>query len=333
MDIAFKLFIIILVTYGFSKLARRFHLSEVIGMIVAGLLLTIPLAYEHLILGHEAMVNGLATAGLITLMFLAGFEVSGNLLFKEEKDAIVVTLFTLSASLLIGTIVFTLLGFGLPAAIIMGICFGVTAEGTKARVLLQLKKLKTKLGALLMGTGIINDIIGVFLLLFVSYIFTHGFQVSELFTLFAVLLAFFAGMMAHYSLNRFSAKLKRIERLLLFTLVPFFFVNMGIKFDFHSLKLDPWILLVVLLTATLSQIIGVFLTKPITKLRLKQLFLVGWGMNSKGAVELAIAYIALNIGLLPPTLYSSLVVTALVSTILFQIIIFRMVKKNPGIMD
>ncbi len=333
MDIAFKLFIIILVSYGFSRAAHRLHLSKVIGMIVAGLLFTIPFVYEHLILGHEAMVNGLAIIGLITLMFLAGFEVSGNLLFKEEKDAIVVTLFTLSTSLLIGTIVFTLLGFALPAAIIMGICFGVTAEGTKARVLLQLKKLKTKLGALLMGTGIINDIIGVFLLLLVSYIFTRGFQVSELFTLFAVLLAFFAGMMAHYSLDRFSAKLKRIEKLLLFTLVPFFFVNMGIKFDFHSLRLDWWIFLIVLVVATLSQIIGVFLTKPITKLRPKQLFLVGWGMNSRGAVELAIAYIALSIGLLPPTLYSALVLTALVSTILFQIIIFRMVKKNPGIMD
>jgi len=54
-------------------------------------------------------------------------------------------------------------------------------------------------------------------------------------------------------------------------------------------------------------------------------------MNSKGAVELAIAYVALHIGILTLDLYSALVMTALVTTILFQIIIVRMVKKDPKI--
>ena len=107
---------------------------------------------------------------------------------------------------------------------------------------------------------------------------------------------------------------------------------MGLNFDLSSLTLQPFLFFIVFFTATCGQILGVFLTKPITGLRSRQLFLIGWGMNSKGAVELAIGYIALTLGLLPVELYSALVLTALISTVMFQIIIFRMVKKYPKIM-
>ena len=56
-------------------------------------------------------------------------------------------------------------------------------------------------------------------------------------------------------------------------------------------------------------------------------------MNSKGLVELAIAYLAFQLGLLPISLYSALVVTAVVTTLVFQVVIFSMIKNNPGIMD
>ncbi|MEA3450243.1 MAG: cation:proton antiporter [Patescibacteria group bacterium] len=332
MNIILSFIIIIIVSFIFSKIARRFHLSEVIGLILAGIVLTVP-GFRHLIIGgHEILMENLAIVGLGTLMFLAGFEVSGNLLFKEEKDAITVTIFTLFTSLILATLVFLSLGYSLAASLIMGVCFGITAEGTKARALIQLNKLKTKIGALLMGVGIINDMIGVFLLFLISYIFTSSFEIKEILILLLVLISFFAGIFVHYHLNRFSRSVKRLEKFLLYILVPFFFVNMGAKFDFGVLALDWHIVLIVIITATAGQILGVYLTKPITKLSGKQLFLVGWGMNSKGAVELAIAYIALTIGLLPAVLYSSLVVTALVSTMLFQVIFFYMVKKYPRIM-
>ena len=333
MPLILSLLTILAISFFFSWLSRKFHLSEVIGLILAGLILSFPFFRQIVIVGHEDLIASLANVGLLTLMFLAGFEVSWRMFAKEEKDAFVVTLFTILTSLILGTIVFILLGFSLEAALIMGVCFGITAEATKARVLIQLKKLKTRLGSLLMGAGIINDIIGVLFLGIITYIFNKDFSVNEIKILGEVLLAFFAGIAVHYVFNRFSQKVKILEKSLFILVVPFFFVNMGMHFNLQSLKMDYRILLIVIITATAGQIIGTILTKPITKLKWKQLYLVGWGMNSKGAVELAIAFIALQVGLLPVNLYSALVLTALTTTILFQIIIFRTVKQDPTIMD
>lgn len=332
MSLEVSIILILFISYLFSLIAQRLHLSRVIGLIFAGLILTMPPFKGWLVVGNEMVFERLANLGLLTLMFLAGFEVSWNMLKKERRDAIIITLFTVITSLVLGVSVCLMLGFSWGAALIMGVCFGITAEGTKARVLLQLKKIKTRIGALLMGTGIINDIIGVILLLIITYVFTRGFNLAEAELLGGVLLAFGVGVYVHYKFDRFSKEIRLLEKILLIVAVPFFFVNLGIHFDILSLSLDPRILIIIIITATAGQILGVMLTRPLTHLEYKQLFLIGWGMNSKGAVELAIAFIALSVGLLPAVLYSSLVVASLVSTIIFQIIIFRMIKRYPKIM-
>jgi Kef-type K+ transport system membrane component KefB len=74
------------------------------------------------------------------------------------------------------------------------------------------------------------------------------------------------------------------------------------------------------------------LAKPFTLLSWRQLYLVGWGMNSRGAVELALALLALQTGLIEKDVYSSLVLMALVTTLIFPVVLRRMLAKNPDIM-
>jgi Kef-type K+ transport system membrane component KefB len=81
-----------------------------------------------------------------------------------------------------------------------------------------------------------------------------------------------------------------------------------------------------------GKIMGSLSAKLFTRLSLKQLYLVGWGMNSRGAVELAIAFLALQAGLVSVNVYSSLIIMALATTIIFPFIFRRMVKKDPEIM-
>jgi len=333
MSLELTILIIILISVIFTKLARRLHLSDVIGLIFVGIFLSIPFIREFIIGGHEEFIASLANIGLYTLMFLAGFEFSWNMLLKEEKSTVVVTLFTIITSLFFGTTVFYLLGFSFSTALVMGICFGITAEATKARVLIQLNKLKSKVGTLMMSTGIINDVVGILLFSGVLYFFANSFSFGEVEILIGMLVSLFAGMLVHIKYDRLSQSVQMVEKFLLNAVVPFFFVNMGILFSSGIEHVSIIILLITIITASAGQIVGVFLTKSVTKLRAKQLYLLGWGMNSKGAVELAIAYIALNAGLLTKSLYSSIVIMVIITTFLFQIIIFKTVKKNPGIMD
>ena len=75
------------------------------------------------------------------------------------------------------------------------------------------------------------------------------------------------------------------------------------------------------------------MTKKFTKFNFKQLFLIGWAMNSRGAIELAFALLAFQQGILNNELYSSLVIMALVTTLIFPFVIINLIKKVPKIMN
>ena len=139
--------------------------------------------------------------------------------------------------------------------------------------------------------------------------------------------------LVHRIIKRISLGVQYFEKFLLIFVIPFFFISMGIHFSFQSLILKPFLLLIIIIVAIAGKIFGVLLTKPFTKLSLKQLYLVGWGMNSRGAVELAVAFVAFRIGLLSAGIYSSLVIMALTTTLIFPFFIVPMVKKEPHIMD
>lgn len=332
MNLFFSLIVILIISSIFIFISKKFHFSEVIGLIVVGLILSIPFLKENLITGHEFFIEDLSNIGLFTLMFISGFEISGNMLAREKKDSFILALSTVSISLILGFSVFSLLGYSTYTSLIMGICFGITAEATKARVLLQLKELKTRVGALLLGTGILNDVFGVLVLVLVTYLFNNNLSFKEVWILGGVLFSFGVGMVVHVFFNRFSTEVKVLENVLLHSLVPFFFVNMGLSLNLSQFHLSWKIFLIVLVVSFAGQMLGSFFSRLFIKLTNKQALLVGLSMNSKGAVELAIAFVAFNVGIITNELYFALVATALVSTILFQTIAFKMSFRHPEIM-
>ena len=56
-------------------------------------------------------------------------------------------------------------------------------------------------------------------------------------------------------------------------------------------------------------------------------------MNSRGAVELVIALLALNHGLITQEVFSALVAMAIVTTLDFPFVLQREIKKNPATLD
>ncbi len=88
-----------------------------------------------------------------------------------------------------------------------------------------------------------------------------------------------------------------------------------------------------LMIAVLSKFTGVVLVKPFTNLKWKQLYLIGWAMNSRGALEVAFALIAFRMNLLSAELYSSLIIMTLITTMIVPFIAKRMVTKDPKIVQ
>lgn len=332
MTVALTLFICIVISFLFTILAKKLSISVVIGLILSGILLGSPEIKNAVIGPNEDFVLLLGTLAFFILMFLAGLEISWCLLYKERKEATAVAFFAAIIPLFLGFFVFLQLGFSLMVCLTIGVSMSITAEATKARVLLELDKLNTQVGSLMMGAGIIDDMMGLTLFAIISYVFTGKAATQEFFQTIMAIGAFFLGIIVHKLMGREKSVVLKIEKLLLTFLIPFFFISMGIHFSFRSLFLKPWLIAVVILLAISGKIAGSILAKPFTRLSWKQLYLVGWGMNSRGAVELALALLALQAGLIEKDVYSSLVLMALVTTLIFPVVLRRMLAKNPDIM-
>jgi Kef-type K+ transport system membrane component KefB len=330
--LVFTSFICIAVSFLFTLLAKKLNLSVVIGLILSGILLGSPGIKNAIIGPNEGFVVALGNLAFFILMFLAGMEVSWCLLYKERKEATAVALLAAIIPLLLGFLVFLQLGFPLVTCLTVGISMSITAEATKARVLLELGKLDTQLGSLMMGAGIIDDMMGLTLFAVISFIFTGKTATHEFIQTLVAIGTFFLGIIVHKLLGREKPLVQKVEKFLLTFLIPFFFISMGIHFSFESLFLKPWLAVFVIVLAIIGKITGSLFAKLFTQLSWRQLYLVGWGMNSRGAVELALALLALQAGLIDKDMYSSLVLMALVTTLIFPVVLRRIIAKNPDIM-
>jgi Kef-type K+ transport system membrane component KefB len=115
-------------------------------------------------------------------------------------------------------------------------------------------------------------------------------------------------------------------------IVPFF-ANVGINFDYSTLFSSVALLAATVILAFLGKILGTILVKPFSSLNLKQLYYVGWAMNSRGAAELVIALAAKQFGLIPTEVFSALVAMSLITTLTFAPVLARGITKNPEMMN
>ena len=98
----------------------------------------------------------------------------------------------------------------------------------------------------MMGAGIIDDILGLSLFAAVSYFFIGNVATKEFTNTIIAISAFFIGIIVHKFVGREGLIVSYIEKFLLLFLVPFFFIGMGIHFNFQSLFLNPWLLIVII---------------------------------------------------------------------------------------
>ena len=126
--------------------------------------------------------------------------------------------------------------------------------------------------------------------------------------------------------------IKVTELVALGFIVPFFFANVGINFEFDTLFTSLALLIITVAIAFFGKIFGCMLIKPFSRLTMKQLYYTGWAMNSRGAAELVIALAAQQLGLIPLDVFSALVAMSLITTLVFPPVLARGIKKNPDLM-
>jgi len=140
---------------------------------------------------------------------------------------------------------------------------------------------------------------------------------AELAGLHAILGAFLAGLFlrGEVLMRKISHEVtSMVHDLSLGFLAPFFFVSAGFHVDLAAL-IDNWqLVLAVLALAVVSKTLGSGLLYLFSRNGWKEALMIGVGMNVHGAVEIIIAEIAYELGLIGKDLFSIIVFMAFVTT-------------------
>lgn len=166
--------IILLSTKLLGLITRRVHMPQVVGALLAGLILG-PAVFGIV---HETdFIDKMAKLGVIVLMFGAGMETDIKELKKCGKASFIIAMFGVFIPLAGGFAVAALFNGGslinmdikaLLQNLMIGVILTATSVSITVETLQELGKLRTASGTAVLGAAVIDDIIGIVLLTVVT---------------------------------------------------------------------------------------------------------------------------------------------------------------------
>lgn len=220
-EFLFDIALILMSTKLLGLLTKKIQLPQVVGALLAGLLLG-PACLNIL---HETdFILQLAELGVIVLMFTAGLETDIKELKKTGKASIIIAILGMIVPLIGGFTLATVFNKGgisdaqapiLLQNIFIGIILTATSVSITVETLKELGKLNTRAGNAILGAAIIDDILGVIALTVVTS--ATSTEVSIGLVLIKIILFFIVGGLAgvifskamEHSMNRYNMDLRR----------------------------------------------------------------------------------------------------------------------------
>ena len=107
----------------------------------------------------------------------------------------------------------------------------------------------------------------------------------------------------------------------------FFFIWVGLQTNITDLMINPIFGIILTVLAFSGKFFGTLIGNWIAAGNLHEGVIMGWGMNSRGAVELIVAQIALANNIIDHNLFSAIVFMAITTSIISPIVFKYMLKK------
>jgi Kef-type K+ transport system membrane component KefB len=390
LNLLIQIGVILMVARGVGFLFRRIHQPQVMGEMMAGILLG-PSFLGWLAPGLSAalfppeslgFLSVLSQFGLLLFMFLIGLELDLKSLQGHKRTALMVSQASITAPFLLGILLafflyprlsdenVSILHFML----FIGAAMSITAFPLLARILTERNMLRTTLGALAISAAAINDVAGwiilavvvvlvrvsevsiplwltmiglVVYLLLVFYPIrwllgrvdrytkrkghiTHN--ILALLLLFVLLSAwttewlgvhamfgaFLAGVVMPKSNMLVHGLAERLNDLAVVLLLPIYFAITGLRASIGLVNgLELWALtLLIILVATLGKFGGTVVAARWSGMPWRESSALGILMNTRGLMELVLLNIGLDLGVISPTLFTMMLLMALVTTFL-----------------
>ena len=351
--------IIIIFAKFFGILARKCKAPQVVGEIIAGLLI------GPSILGLVEQTDFLmemAEVGVVLLMFSAGLETDIKELLKTGPVAFLIACAGVFIPLVGGALFYMgFYGFApwgsekFYMAVFMGVIMTATSVSITVQSLKEMGKLKGKVGTTILSAAIIDDVIGIIVLTFVvgfknpesnsgsvimstvlffvlalvvgmilyslALCFFFAYAAEKFFGIADITGAYVAGIvLCSIKDSNYIEEKMEVSSYMIFG--PVFFASIGLKTNIENV--DGGILLFsagFVLVALLCKIIGCGLMAKLCRFRGMDCLKIGVGMMTRGEVALIVAQKGLSVGLLTPVYFTSVILLIIVSSISTPIIL------------
>jgi Na+:H+ antiporter len=389
-----NLLIILAVAWPMGTFFKRLGLPVMLGQLLTGLLLG-PAVFN--IISPSEAITFLADLGIFFAMFYAGMEMDPKELLQHIWPSLVVAAGGFALPFVMGFFVTRYFGGTVYQSLFIGIGLSITAIAVQAVILQELQIHKTRIGHVVMGAAIADDIlsliglsvllglvktgtvepVGVLIIIgkvvaffgftiltghFVIPIFTKrlddyhakGFTfamisalvmavAAELAGLHTVIGAFLAGQFVRKEMmdeKIYHAISDRFYGLSYGFLMPIFFASLAFHIHFQWDGSFLFFAAAITITAILGKLIGCGIGALIFRYTVKESAVIGFGMNGRGAVELVIVAVVLELSnklmsrgqistpLLTENQFAALVLMAFITTLLAPLMLRWFVVKT-----
>ena len=314
-----------------GRLAASIGQPPVIGEVLSGILLgpsllglVAPAAEEFLFPAAVRPALGvIAQTGVILYMFIVGLEFDTGLLKQRAVPLIVTSQASIAVPFLLGcglalAIYDSLAPAGVSAtvfALFMGAAMSITAFPVLARILTDRGLTRTELGVAALTCAAINDVMAWCLLALIvgaTRALPAGGVPGEL------VMAFALGVIVPHR-SRFAVTATRwLSGVVTIALLPAFFALTGLRTQIALVSTPgEWLVcLLIVVVATAGKFGGAALAGRLTGMSWRFAAQLGALMNTRGLMELVVLNVGLDAGLLSPTVFTMMVIMALVTTAL-----------------
>ena len=221
-DIQLLLFValILFATKALSMFMKRIHLPQVVGALVAGVLLG-PAVF-NLVEPNET-ITAVAEFGVILLLFAAGMETDFRQLRKSLKSSLLISALGVAAALGGGFLAAFAFGNSSFESFFVGAIIASMSTSITVEALSEMGKLKTKVGTTLMGASLFDDVLVIVILALAMGMGSGGFSIGILGLTLLKIIAFFAfaivsGLVVNRFFNWFYGRFGNRSKLAIFAI-------------------------------------------------------------------------------------------------------------------
>ena len=177
MDLFFVLLVLLVATRTFGEVAERFGQPALVGELITGIVIGVGLAFwsgeQGNMLGFDGIsadpvFTAVTDLGMFFIMLFAGVELQPHEIVRHYRAAIGVALGGMAVPLLFG---FALGWWFLPhsdflviQALFVGTALAITAVPATVRILMDLGRLNSRAGQVIIGAAVFDDVLSLLLL-------------------------------------------------------------------------------------------------------------------------------------------------------------------------